>query len=310
MEIVSRYMTAIYNRVNRVLLLLTPTKNRWPLHRLEEGVKAGYLHNHRRTLDLDNPVLFTEKIQWYKLYYKNPVLNECVDKYQFKEYINKKLGKRYTIPLFGAWGCIDDLIRDWDKLPSRFVLKSNAQGDGKYIKFIRDKNTVNKRQLMKELKPWLKTRNLLINSYCRAYYGVVPRIIAEQYIDGMSNTIDYKVFCFSGEPYCIYASSYDTSSNEHFSAITFYDTSWAKVNVTLSGANNPDVDKPVHLEEMLLISQKLSSAFPFVRVDFFESNSFLYVAELTFYPSGGYLKFDPLSFDRAMGDAFTLPDRM
>ena len=44
----------------------------------------------KRKLDLKNPRRFTEKIQWYKLYYKNPVMPVCADKFAVREYIRDK----------------------------------------------------------------------------------------------------------------------------------------------------------------------------------------------------------------------------
>jgi hypothetical protein len=44
----------------------------------------------KRKLDLKDPRRFTEKIQWYKLYYKNPVMPVCADKFAVREYIRDK----------------------------------------------------------------------------------------------------------------------------------------------------------------------------------------------------------------------------
>lgn len=37
-------------------------------------------------LNLESPTLFNEKMQWLKLYDRNPLYTKIVDKYRFKEY--------------------------------------------------------------------------------------------------------------------------------------------------------------------------------------------------------------------------------
>ena len=46
-----------------------------PMLRIQYKLKLG------RNLNLKTPKRFTEKLQWYKLYYRNPVMKYCVNKY-------------------------------------------------------------------------------------------------------------------------------------------------------------------------------------------------------------------------------------
>ena len=50
-------------------------------------------------LNLSNPQTFNEKIQWLKLYDRNPLYTKLVDKYEVRKYIKQKLGEQYLIPL-------------------------------------------------------------------------------------------------------------------------------------------------------------------------------------------------------------------
>ena len=38
-------------------------------------------------LNLKNPQRYTEKLQWYKMYYRDPVMKQCVDKYEVRKYV-------------------------------------------------------------------------------------------------------------------------------------------------------------------------------------------------------------------------------
>lgn len=37
-----------------------------------------------RKLNLENPVRYTEKLQWYKLYHRDPLMAKCADKYEVR----------------------------------------------------------------------------------------------------------------------------------------------------------------------------------------------------------------------------------
>ena len=50
-------------------------------------LKIQYRLKLGRKLNLNNPLRYTEKLQWCKLYYKNPILAQCVDKYEVREYV-------------------------------------------------------------------------------------------------------------------------------------------------------------------------------------------------------------------------------
>ena len=47
-----------------------------------------------------------------------------------------------------------------------------------------------------------------------------------------------------------------------------------------------EIQKPENLEEMIRYAEKLSKAFPFVRVDLFSEDSRIIFGELTFTPTG------------------------
>ena len=94
----------------------------------------AHLH---RPLDLENPRLFSEKLQWLKLNDRNPLYTKLVDKYLVREYIAEKLGEEYLIPLLGVWDDPDEI--DFDALPDQFVLKCN-HNSGTGMCICRDKS--------------------------------------------------------------------------------------------------------------------------------------------------------------------------
>ena len=62
-------------------------------------LKLQYRIKLHRRLHLGNPERFTEKLQWYKLHYRNPVMHTCVDKYLVRDYIRQKGLENILVPL-------------------------------------------------------------------------------------------------------------------------------------------------------------------------------------------------------------------
>ncbi|MBR1965312.1 MAG: glycosyl transferase [Lentisphaeria bacterium] len=264
-------------------------------------------------LNLSDPHTFNEKINWLKLFYRDDLMTKIVDKYEFKNYIRTQIGDGYTVPLLGAWDRVEDI--DFDQLPNKFVLKCNAQSDGKFIKIIHDKTKLNIEALKREMQNWLKPDFTLKTSYCWAYHNVPLKIIAEEYIEQIDGQVyDYKFMCYWGEPKFVLAIC-DRENSQY--SISYYDTTWNKLDVKYKGKkvfDNKDVKKPENFSKMLEISEVLSKNFPLVRVDFYEIDSKILLGEMTFYPTGGYGKYEPREWDQKAGEWLDLsniaPERL
>ena len=262
--------------------------------------------------DINNPQTFTEKIQWYKFFYKNNDLKRIVDKHDFKEYIKEKLGEGYTIPLLGTYTSFREIELAWTDMPKEFCLKSTVSGNGHNILIIRNKDDFDLKKHAKQIKSWFNPRNTLINSNGTGYHQCIPRVIAEEYMENIAGQLfDYKFFCFSGKPLIIYAASEHFKNTDHHNGypIAFYDIDWNKQNVRYGQHRNDDIPPPKHLNKMIEISSLLSKDFPFVRVDFFDTIEKLYVAEMTFYPGGGFTHYQPEEFNAWLGKNFIIPKR-
>ena len=99
-------------------------------------VKIQYRIKTGRKLNLKNPQRYTEKLQWYKLYYKNPLMIKCVDKYDVREYV-KSLGLEEILnECYGVFDKVEDI--DFDKLPNQFVMKDTLGGGGDRVIICKD----------------------------------------------------------------------------------------------------------------------------------------------------------------------------
>lgn len=257
-------------------------------------------------LDIDDPKTFNQKIQWLKVNYDDPRMGKCVDKAEFKFYVQEQLGDGYTIPLYGVWD--NENMIDFNALPNSFVLKSTLQSDGRHIIVVKDKTKLDMDKLKTVLCSWLQPRNALCVSYCNAYRDLRPRILAEKYFEGFKGQVlDYKFMCFNGKAEMLFV----VADRGKAMCVNFYDLDWNLLPFTRVYPNTSyPIAKPKNFDRMLKIANKLAAPFPFVRVDFYESSDGknIYVGELTFYPGGGYESFQPIEWDYKLGDMLHLPD--
>lgn len=278
--------------------------SRWSLEKRETFLKEVFQKKMGKPLNLENPESFSEMIQWIKLYYHDPQISQCVDKVLFKEFVRKKLGEGYTARVYEVWESPEAV--NLRNIPEQCVVKSNCSSDGNNILLVPDKSKVDFDKNEKEIKEnWFDRLKLHTNSFANYYYGVQPKVYVEEYLkEAEDSPDDYDVFCFHGEPKFIYVKTahFDHGVNRDSYPVSFYTTNWefmdAKYRDFLSRA---DLERPPHLDEMLEISCKLSSGFPFVRVDFFENFSRLYVAEFSFAPWAGLRAYEPEAMDYEMG---------
>ncbi len=264
-------------------------------------------------LDLSKPKTFNEKIQWLKLYNRNPFYTTLVDKFAVKDYVAKIIGEEHVIPTLGVWNNANDI--DFDKLPDQFVLKTTNGGGGDVI-ICKDKSKFDKDEVVNHLNRGLKKK--IYMRYREWPYKNVPlRIIAEKYIDfenssnnkDSSDLVDYKFFCFNGMPkFCQVIRNRNTKET-----IDFYDMEWNHMPfvglnpVVKNGLNS--VAKPQKLKGMISICEKLSEGFPFLRVDLYNVDEKIYFGELTFFPNSGFGAFNPDEWNYRLGNMLTLPSK-
>lgn len=256
----------------------------------------------KESLDLNNPKKLNEKLQWYKLYYcpNNPTVIKCSDKYQVREYIEDKGYSKYLTNLIGVWDNANDI--DWDALPDKFVLKC-THGCA-YNILCHNKKEFDKKAATSQLNRWLKEDFSKFN--VELHYGKIKerRIICEEYLGDVIT--DYKFFCFNGNPAFFYVSS--DLIHDRQAEIGFYQLDGQKMPLIRNDYKDfGELTIPSFLDEMIDVAKKLSSEFPFVRVDFFITENSFKFAELTFTPAAGMMPINPKKYDVEWGELFSLP---
>lgn len=253
-------------------------------------------------LNLKKPKTFNEKLQWLKLYNRNPEYTRMVDKHDAKVYVAEKIGDRYIIPTIGVWDKFEDI--DFDLLPEKFVLKTTHDSGGVVI--VKDKSKLDVESAKKKIERSLK-RNYFWSNREWPYKNVKPRIIAEQFLEDIDELVEYKLFCFDGEVKMILV----CKGQAHGAGRTndYCDLELRRLPFTALFPNSKgELPMPKEMPEILDVARKLSAGVPQLRVDTYVADGRIYVGELTFFHNSGMVTFDPPEWDQKLGDWIKLPD--
>lgn len=270
------------------------------------GTSINYRYVCGEWIDWKNPQdNINLKLNWLRVitYYNNKKVQNCIDKYKIREYLDIK-GYSHICPrLYGVYNNADEI--DWNELPEKFVVKCNHACGTNLI--VKDKASLDTRVAVKLLKDWQK-----INYWKTGevhYRFIEKKIIIEEYLGDGEQLKTVKFFCFNGEPKVAYISL------EEDRYIDYYDMDFNHLNYSLKGHSHypKKLEKPDTFDEMARIARNLSSEFPFVRVDLYDSRrrnkskGKIYISELTFVPTGGYMKITPPEVLNEWGKWLKLP---
>lgn len=265
-------------------------------------LKTWYYIITRSKLNLKNPITYSEKIQWFKLYGVTPLITKLCDKIEVRSWVKEKIGEQYLIPLLGVWDSFEEI--DFNRLPERFVLKCN-HGAG-YNEIIYNKSEINKEELKLKFDKWLSINYAFIGGLELQYKDIHPRILAEEYMEnGDKELDDYKFMCFGGK--CKFI-MFLSERNTHL-CMNNYDLDWNLLPFTNGGIENSkrEIERPAKLDEMIKIAEKLAEGFPHVRVDLYlDENEQIKFGEMTFTPFSGVMRWSKPEIGYELGSLMDL----
>ena len=273
----------------------------------EEFLKKVFPKYMGYPLDLENPKTFSEKLQWLKVNYREPIQIVMVDKHEAKNFIAQRVGEQYIIRTLAVWDSVEDI--DFDALPNQFVLKTTHGGGGCDVIVCKDKRKFDKEAALVKLTTSL-TSDLFKKFREWPYKNVPKRIIAEKFMqvenaEEGSDLKDYKFFCFNGKVR-FFKIDFDRFVEHHAN----YYSPDGKL-LPFGEADLPPVpshveNMPENLAEMIQLAEKLSVEQSFLRVDFYNINGLIYFGELTFYPASGMGTFTDENIDLQLGSYLKL----
>lgn len=272
----------------------------------EVHARLAYRLKFGRPLDLRNPVRFTEKLWWLKLYNRAPLLTICADKYRVREYVRDR-GLEHTLTkLYAVYDRASEI--EWEQLPPKAFLKTN-HGSGFNVLWDRRRPIDTTRvQLMFE-------EALKFNYYWRqrewCYKDIPPKIIVEEVLDQEPFLVDYRFLCFDGKVKLIFVDIETADSDGGHNPRArrnVYDRDFNLLSVRV-GREPFDaslVKRPDNLDEMVTYAETLAEPFPHCRVDLYNIDGKIRFGEITFYHAAGLQAISPDEWDIRMGSWINL----
>ncbi|MEL7663306.1 MAG: ATP-grasp fold amidoligase family protein [Methanosarcina mazei] len=275
----------------------------------ESRIKCEYLLNKKKLLSSKNSKSFSEKII-YRRVYPLSIFSLLADKIAVREYVKKKGGEKYLIPLYGTYDRLT--IEDINRLPESFVLKANHGCGLNKIVLNKSKEDINR--LIEEANGWLEIDYSKVFGE-KHYERIRPMLLAEKLLLNHNKIPeDYKIHVFNRfdkrEQFIfiqVISNRYGDQKrylvSRDWTPLPFEIVDFA-TNVNIKCEN-----KPTCLGEMLNVAKILSESFGYCRIDLYAIGDKVYFGEMTFTPRGGSFIFNPPNWDLILGEKFGWPEK-
>lgn len=299
------------------------------LHKRYNNINLQYIPNilqmykdiFNKDCNIENPQKFTEKIQWLKIYDSTPLKTYCTDKINLRNYCIRCLGEDICPKIYQVYNNILDI--NTDMIPQYCIIKCN-HGSNYNIILNNKKITDNE---LERLNTWYNTD--FSTFYNEFHYKFINRKIFTEELLDISN--EYKIWCFNGFPRFVQCIFYDNLKNTLYKNSNNYEKQWSRHDILLDknfkmiknkqfyiARPNYNENKYLrkyykkycttkHYNKILNYSKSLSKNFKFVRVDFYKTkDDIIYLSELTFTPSAGFMQFNNEHTDYQIGQLLKL----
>lgn len=278
-----------------------------------------YYRSHGRLPNYVEPRSFNEKVQWRKLFDRNPLFPCFVDKLAVRAYVSRR-APTLKFPRF-LWSGSDPNAIPYADLPERFVIKPSHRSGN--VLFVRSRSEFDRERIVTTCQRWLSL------PYGRsrrewAYQALERRLIVEEMLEtdpDPAHTRDYRCYVFDGVVVAIIVNAGRVKDMaHHFTGEGLvFDRAWNRLPYHKFFDRLPmraDSARPEPLDQMVAAAESLGRGIDCVRVDCFVIDPDVYFSELTIYPGSGMNEVDidveigssaTESFDNFLGRKWTLP---
>jgi hypothetical protein len=253
-----------------------------------------------RELSLAKPRLFSEKMQWRKLFDLDPRFAILSDKVAARDFIAQEIGADYLPPLLALTDDPDAV--PFDALEPPYVLKP-THGSGHVLR-VHDR-TIDIAAARATMKEWLAySHGAVVDE--PGYIHVPRRIIAERMIlnrDGLP-PLERRMFVFNGR---VQLTQTELVENGSLRAVAYHDRDWRRLPWRGDSEPHPGpFPRPARYDELVSVAETLGRAFDHVRADLYDADDRIYAGELTLYSWSGLMHFTSDEPDRLLGDYWPL----
>ncbi|HXV94167.1 MAG TPA: ATP-grasp fold amidoligase family protein [Pseudonocardia sp.] len=244
---------------------------------------------------LRRPTGFVELLAAKNLSEPDPLIPLTADKFAVRDYVARKAGEQYLVPLRQVVDRAEDL--DPGALTPPCVVKATHGCDMTLL--LRRGDTVDRAAVTATVRRWLATDYYRSGWREIPYRGLPRRVVVEDFLgDGTAPPPDYKLYMFRGRLGMVqidHGRFGDRTSN-------LVDPEWREINVVQNLRAAPVTPAcPAGFPEMVSVAEKLSADFEFARIDLYDVDGRVYFGEITHFPGGGLMVFHPRELDRALG---------
>lgn len=264
-----------------------------------------YFNTFGNDLSYHKPNEFHEKLFWLSVYWRNPLIVKCADKYRVREYLVECGCGDILNELYFVYDDISGV--NFKDLPEKFVMKSNRGSGNNY--FCTDKTKITEKDLFNAIYNW-PSIIYGVGSAEYQYMKMPFKLICEKYImEEGQELLEYQLFCFNGEPDSfLVRNDLETAGKNPFAVS--YSLQWERLYYRHNEERFQfDLPKPQHIDKMLDYAKKLAQPFPHVRVDFYEIDGKLIFGELTFTTHGNVFSNYKPEVLKMWGDKLQLPPK-
>ncbi len=262
-------------------------------------IALDHRRDHGRIPNLLIPHTFNEKIQWMKVFNRDPRFPIYADKIAVKKVVAEKLGNDWLIPTLWSGG--DPGRIPFPELMPPYVIKTNqGSGTNYFVHTSADEEPDKIRGLVRQ---WLGS-NQGIYWHEWHYFAIRASILIEPLLTIAGKMPpDFKFYVFNGKVHFIQV-RVDYRN-------TFFDRNWQQQQFWLGRGPRAcsEIRRPPHLPDMIEAAETIGGEFSFARVDLYDLAQGPKFGEVTFFPSGGQEVFNPPEVDRLFGDLWKLPRR-
>jgi hypothetical protein len=296
----TKRLWAIARRILNARPWVTVARNLgWPLSD-RMYLSFGHLLYFGRWPDYDNPRTFNEHIHAYMLRCRDPILHIAADKAVARDFIARTVGEQYLCPCIGVWQDVSEVPLESFDAP--VVIKATV-GSGMVL-FVDPRENIDYAQVRAKLCKWLDY------DYSRfhrewAYQDQPHRLIVEPMLTDERGNVpaDYKAYVIGGRIRFIQVDRNRFGNHTR----NLYSRDWDMINARLTLKQHTPDARPARLNELVSVAERLALNFEFLRVDFYVSDDWLYVGELTNYPGAGFERFIPASYSEKLGKYWSNP---
>ncbi|GHB22063.1 ATP-grasp fold amidoligase family protein [Shewanella indica] len=261
-----------------------------------------FIITHRYIPNFKCPRSFSEKIIHRKFNDDPKKYSKLVDKYTVRELVSEKVGGEYLIPLIKEVTKLS--ISDFNDLPSEFVMKTSNGGGGENVEVITDLNAFDKSELTNRFNQYLTVN--VGNIVDEHFYDIEsPKIVFEKLLKHSDGRLpsDYKFHVFKKNNLKKIIIQIDEGRfTTHKRSL--FDRQLRMLDFDIQpkySKVSTDYEWPENMDEMFDVAEKLSSDFPYVRIDLYNVDGKIYFGEFTFCHGSGWEPFSSKHADFLLG---------